>query len=134
MAEKNTVQGYVKKVDDFEELRRSLERSRQTNQIKQETQNYSPSQQQVEREKNSIPMYSRDRRDSPDCINCSFPWTVTQQGEQALTYEIPILTTKKFRAELNREYIQMIVDRLLCVWNALNKTDEREIGRFRILR
>lgn len=43
------------------------------------------------------------------------------------TYEIPIMMrTKKFRAELNREYGQMIEDTQLFVWSALNKAVVRD--------
>jgi len=88
-------QEYVR-VDEFNEFRRNLSRT--------------PSQQQAERERTPIPMYSGDRRDLPNFINRFFSWTVTQQVEQALTYEIPVLmTTKKSRAELDREYGRTIV-------------------------
>ena len=52
---------------------------------------------------------------------------VTQQVEQALTYEIPVLmTTKKSRAELEREYGRTIVGDSLCVWSPLTKAIEKD--------
>ena len=109
-------QGYVRK-DRFEELRRSFE---------QLTRDRTPSQ-QVERERNPIPMYSGDRRDLSNFINRFFSWAVTQQVEEALTYETPvILTTKKSRVELNQEYGRTRVDKSLCVWAALTKAVERD--------
>ena len=52
---------------------------------------------------------------------------MTQQVEEALTHETPIiLTTKKSRVELNQEYGRTIVDKSLCVWAALSKAVERD--------
>ena len=85
-------QGYGR-ADEFEELRRSFKQLRQTS-IRQEAQSWTPSR-QVERERNPIPMYSGDRRDLTNFINRYFSWTVTQQVEEALTYEIPIILTTR---------------------------------------
>ena len=98
--------GYVRG-KEFNELRTKFENLRHS--IRQEAQNRTPSPQQVDRERNPIPMYSGDRWDLPTFINL-FSWTVTHQVEEALTYEIPVMmTTTKSRAELNRENGQMIV-------------------------
>ena len=88
--------GYVR-VDGLEELRRSFEQLRQTSETRQEAQSRTPSQ-QIERERNPIPMYSGDRRDLPTFINRFFSWTVTQRVEQALTYEVPVLMKAPSRA------------------------------------
>ena len=72
-------------------------------------------------------MYSGDRRALPNFINRFFSWAVTQRVEQALTYQVPVLmTTKKSRAELGREYGQIIVGDSLCVWAALTRAVERD--------
>lgn len=54
------IQGYVR-LYHFEDLCKSFEQLRQTNQIRQEARKRPLSQQQVDCEKNLIPMYSGNR-------------------------------------------------------------------------
>ena len=72
------IQGHVR-VNEFNELRRNVDELRHS--FKQEAQDRTPFQ-QVERERNPIPIYSGDRRDLPNFINRFFSWTVTQRVEK----------------------------------------------------
>lgn len=54
-------------------------------------------------------------------------WAVSQQCEEALTHETPVvMTTQKSRSGLNQKYGKRIVDLSLSSWSALNKAVERE--------
>ena len=114
------IRRYVK-IEELEELRRSLEDVRQAR-INEHVR--TPSH---EHERQPVPIYYGKGKDLSAFLNLFFNWAVSQNVEAALTSDVSVvMTTQKSQNELYDQYGRDIVDKSLTVWNALNKAVERD--------
>ena len=74
-----------------------------------------------------IPMYSGKRNSLPRFLKLFYTWALSHTAEDALSYSRPvIMTSKKSRSELEREYGRQDVEQSLVVWSALTKAVEKD--------
>ena len=63
----------------------------------------------------------------PRFLKLFYTWTLSYTAEDALSYSRPvIMTSKKSRSELEREYGRRDVEQSLVVWSALTKAVEKD--------
>ena len=73
-----------------------------------------------------IPMFSGERNSLSKFLKLFYTWALSHKSEDALSYSRPlIVTSKKSRSELEREYGRRDVERSLVVWSALTKAVEK---------
>ena len=86
-----------------------------------------PSQnQQAGTDRFPIPTYSGERNSLSGFLKFFYTWALSHKSEDSLSYSRPIImTSKKSRSELEKEYGRRGVEQTLVVWRALTKAVER---------
>ena len=86
-----------------------------------------PQNQQAGTGRFPIPMYSGERNSLPRFLKLFYMWALSHTAEDALSYSRSvIMTSKKSRSELEREYGRRDVEQSLVVWSALTKIVEKD--------
>ena len=86
-----------------------------------------PQNQQAEKYRFAIPMNSGERSSLSRFLKFFYTRALSHKSEDTLDYRRPvIMTTKKFRAELEVEYGRRNVEQSLVVWSALTKAVEKD--------
>ena len=86
-----------------------------------------PQNQQAGTDRFPIPMYSGERNSMSRFLKLFYTWALSHKSEDALSHSRPvIMTSKKSRTELEREYVRRDVKQSLVVWNALTKVVEKD--------
>ena len=116
----NTLDDFRVRIDYYENeminLRRQVERGSTA---------LPPQNQQAETDRFPIPMYSGKRNSLSSFLKLFYTWALSHKSEDALSYSRPvIMTSKKSRSELEREYGRRDVEQSLVVWNALTEAVE----------
>ena len=74
-----------------------------------------------------IPIYSGERSILSRFLKLFYTWALSHKSEDALNYCRPvIMTTKKFRLELEVQYGWWDVEQSLVIWSALTKAVEQD--------
>ena len=85
-----------------------------------------PQNQQAGSDRFPIPMYSGECNSLSRFLKLFYTWALSHKSEDTLSYSRPVvMTSKKSRSELEREYGRRDVEQSLVVWSALTKAVEK---------
>ena len=118
----NTLDDFKVRVDYYENEMMNLRR-----QVERGSAALPPQNQQAGTKRFPILMYSVERNSLSRFLKLFYPWALSHKSEDALSYSRPIImTSKKSRSELEREYGRRDVEQSLVVWSALTKAVEKD--------
>ena len=118
----NTLDDFRVRVDYYENEMMNLRR-----QVERGSAALPPQNQQAGTKRFPILMYSVERNGLSRFLKLFYPWALSHKSEDALSYSRPIImTSKKSRSELEREYGRRDVEQSLVVWSALTKAVEKD--------
>ena len=118
----NTLDDFRVRVDYYENEMMNLRR-----QVERGSAALPPQNQQAGNKRFPTLMYSVERNSLSRDLKLFYPWALSHKSEDALSYSRPIImTSKKSRSELEREYGRRDVEQSLVVWSALTKAVEND--------